>query len=99
MAPAAGRRHSAPRGRRAGHVRRRARALRRAPARRGRARRRAAGAGPALPDVRLPVVAAAYEPFFEHDHGLEPDEVARLRALAPRYRELCEELEAYRLPA
>jgi Phosphotransferase enzyme family len=52
-----------------------------------------------LPDVRLPVVAAAYEPFFEHDHGLEPDEVARLRALAPRFHELCEELEAFGLPA
>jgi hypothetical protein len=52
-----------------------------------------------LPDVRLPVVAAAYEPFLERDHGLEPEEVARLRALAPRYRELCEELEAFGLPA
>jgi hypothetical protein len=52
-----------------------------------------------LPDVRLPVVAAAYEPFLERDHGLGPDEAARLRALAPRYRELCEELEAFALPA
>jgi aminoglycoside/choline kinase family phosphotransferase len=51
-----------------------------------------------LPDVRLPVVAAAYEPFFEDDHGLESAEVARLRALAPRFRELCEELEAFGLP-
>jgi Phosphotransferase enzyme family len=51
-----------------------------------------------LPDVRLPVVAAAYELFLEDDHGLEPDEVARLRALAPRYRELCEELAAFGLP-
>src|SRR5437588_12239559 len=51
------------------------------------------------PDRMPEVVAAAYEPFFEHGHGLEPDEVARLRALAPRYRELCEELEAYGLPA
>jgi hypothetical protein len=51
-----------------------------------------------LPDVRLPVVAAAYEPFLEDDHGLEPDEVARLRALAPRYRELCAELAAFGLP-
>ena len=52
-----------------------------------------------LPDVRLPVVAASYEPFFEHDHGLEREEVAGLRALVPRFRELCEELEAFRLPA
>jgi Phosphotransferase enzyme family len=51
-----------------------------------------------LPDVRLPVVAAAYEPFFEDEHGLAREEVARLRALAPRYRELCAELEAFGLP-
>lgn len=51
-----------------------------------------------LPDVRLPVVAAAYEPFFEDDHGLERDEVARLRALAPRFHELCAELDAFGLP-
>ena len=51
-----------------------------------------------LPDVRLPVVASAYEPFFEDDHGLEPDELARLRALAPRFHELCEELAAFGLP-
>jgi hypothetical protein len=52
-----------------------------------------------LPDVRLPVVAAAYEPFFERDHGLASDEVRRLRALAPRFHELCEELGAFGLPA
>jgi Ser/Thr protein kinase RdoA (MazF antagonist) len=49
--------------------------------------------------VRLPVVAAAYEPFFERGHGLEPDEAARLRAPGPRFRELCEELAAFGLPA
>jgi hypothetical protein len=52
-----------------------------------------------LPDIRLPVVAAAYEPFFERDHGLASDELRRLRALAPRFRELCEELGAFKLPA
>jgi aminoglycoside/choline kinase family phosphotransferase len=51
-----------------------------------------------LPDVRLPVVAAAYGPFFEDDHGLEREEAARLRALAPRFHELCAELEAFGLP-
>lgn len=51
-----------------------------------------------LRDLRLATVAAAYEPFFERDHGLEPDEVTRLLALAPRYRELCEELDAFGLP-
>ena len=52
-----------------------------------------------LPDARLPVVAAAFEPFVEGDHGLTPGEIARLRALAPRFREHCEELEAFGLPA
>jgi hypothetical protein len=52
-----------------------------------------------LRDLRLPVVVDAYEPFFERDHGLEPDEVAQLLALAPKYRELCDELDAFRLPA
>jgi Phosphotransferase enzyme family len=52
-----------------------------------------------LRDLRLPVVAAAYEGFFERDHGLPADEVAQLLALAPRFRELCEELDSFGLPA
>jgi hypothetical protein len=52
-----------------------------------------------LRDLRLPAVVELYEPFFERDHGLEPDEVAKLVALAPRFRELCAELEALGLPA
>ena len=52
-----------------------------------------------LRDLRLPVVVELYEPFFERDHGLEPEEVARLVALAPRFRELCAELDALGLPA
>jgi hypothetical protein len=52
-----------------------------------------------LRDLRLPVVAELYEPFFERDHGLEPEEVARLVALAPTYRELCAQLAAFGLPA
>ena len=52
-----------------------------------------------LRDLRLGVVADAYEPFFERDHGLEPSEVAQLVALAPKYRELCAELDALGLPA
>jgi len=51
-----------------------------------------------VPDLRLPVVAAAYEPFFEDDNGLEREEAARLRALAPRFGELCAELESFGLP-
>ena len=52
-----------------------------------------------LRDLRLPVVADLYEPFFERDHGLEPEEVAEFRALASKYRELCAELDALALPA
>jgi hypothetical protein len=52
-----------------------------------------------LRDLRLPVVVDLYEPFFERDHGLEPDEVQQLRALAPRYHELCAELASLGLPA
>ena len=52
-----------------------------------------------LRDLRLPVVVDLYEPFFERDHGLGHDEVARLLALAPRFRELCAELEELGLPA
>ena len=52
-----------------------------------------------LRDLRLAVVVELYEPFFERDHGLEPAEVARLRALAPKFRELCAELEALDLPS
>ena len=52
-----------------------------------------------LPDLRLPNVAAAYEPFFERDHGLSPNEVERLRTYAPRFHQLCDELAAFELPA
>ena len=52
-----------------------------------------------LRDLRLDVVAAAYEPFFERDHGLDPGEVEALLALAPKYRDLCDRLAALGLPA
>jgi len=52
-----------------------------------------------LRDLRLPAVAALYEPFFERDHGLEAEEVDRLLALAPKFHELCGELDALDLPA
>ena len=51
-----------------------------------------------VPDVRLPVIAAAYEPFFERRHGLEPDELGRLRTFAKRFHELCDELAGFGLP-
>ena len=52
-----------------------------------------------LRDLRLPVDVELYEPFFEQDHGLEPAEVVRLRSLAPKFRDLCAELDALDLPA
>jgi Phosphotransferase enzyme family len=52
-----------------------------------------------LRDMRLPLVAAAYEPFFERDHGLGTAEVTQLLALAPRFHELCDQLTAFGLPA
>jgi hypothetical protein len=51
-----------------------------------------------VPDVRLPRLAASYEAFFSADHGLAPDDASRLRDFAPRYRELCEELDAFGFP-
>jgi phosphotransferase family enzyme len=52
-----------------------------------------------LRDLRLPGVVERYEPFFERDHGIEPNEVARLLALATKFRALCAELEDLSLPA
>jgi hypothetical protein len=52
-----------------------------------------------LRDLRLPVVVELYEPFFDRDQRLEPGEVTRLLSLAPRFRQLCAELDELRLPA
>ncbi len=52
-----------------------------------------------LRDLRLTVVADLYEPFFERDHGLEPEEVARLHALAPKFHDLYGQLAELALPA
>jgi hypothetical protein len=51
-----------------------------------------------LRDLRLPVVQELYEPFFERDHGLEREEARRLLALAPKYHDLCAQLDAFALP-
>ena len=51
-----------------------------------------------LRDLRLSGVVELYEPFLERDHGIEPDEVARLLALGPTFRALCAELEELSLP-
>lgn len=52
-----------------------------------------------LRDLQLSCVVELYEPFFDRDHGIEPGEVARLLALAPKFRALCAELEELSLPA
>jgi phosphotransferase family enzyme len=52
-----------------------------------------------LRNLSLAVVVDAYEPFWERDHGLERDEVARLAALTPKYHELCAELASLGLPS
>jgi hypothetical protein len=52
-----------------------------------------------LRDLRLPAVSVLYEPFFERDHGLDATEVDELLALAPKFQELCAELDALELPA
>jgi hypothetical protein len=52
-----------------------------------------------LRDLRLGVVVDLYEPFFERNHGLERAEIRRLLALAPKFRDLCGELEELSLPA
>src|SRR5215213_10919163 len=52
-----------------------------------------------LRDLRFDVVVDAYERFFERDHGLDPGEVDALLALAPKYRELCDRLAEFGLPA
>jgi hypothetical protein len=54
--------------------------------------------GLGVPDLRLDLVAEAYEPFFARNHGLSAGELERLRALAPRFRALCAELAAYDFP-
>lgn len=51
-----------------------------------------------VPDRRLPLLPDAYEMLIDVDLPLEPHEVARLRAFAPEFRELCAELEAFGVP-
>jgi len=49
------------------------------------------------PDRRLPGLPVQYEALLD-EAALRDDELGRLRALAPRVAELCEELAAYGLP-
>ena len=48
-----------------------------------------------VPDLRVAKVPERYEDLLRHDLPLEPEEIARLRAFAPRLAELCDELAAH----
>lgn len=51
-----------------------------------------------LRDRRMAWLPDAYDMLTDADLPLEGHEVARLRAFAPRFRELCAELDAYGVP-
>jgi Phosphotransferase enzyme family len=51
-----------------------------------------------VPDLRLATLPSRYEDFLQHDLPLERDEIDRLRAFAPRFTELCDELVTHGLP-
>jgi hypothetical protein len=51
-----------------------------------------------VPDLRVPSLPARYEDVLSHELPLDDDEVGRLRAFAPRFAELCEELVAHGVP-
>lgn len=51
-----------------------------------------------VPDLRIPTLPARYEGLARRELPLEPDELARLRAFAARFDELCAELAARDIP-
>jgi hypothetical protein len=51
-----------------------------------------------VPDQRLETLPAAYDELLEAELELEGGEVGRLHAFAPRFRELCSELDEFGLP-
>jgi Phosphotransferase enzyme family len=51
-----------------------------------------------VPDLRVAKLPARYEDLLRHDLPLESDEIRRLRRFAPRFRELCKELDAHMVP-
>jgi hypothetical protein len=52
-----------------------------------------------VPDLRPAAMPERYEDLLRHELPIEADEVERLRAFAPRFALLCEELEAGGIPA
>ena len=51
-----------------------------------------------VPDRRLAVLPERYEDLLRHDLPLDPDELSRLCAFAPRFTELCDELAGHGIP-
>jgi hypothetical protein len=52
-----------------------------------------------VPDRRLATLPDAFDMLVDADLPIEPHEVEQLRAFAPRFRELCAELDAFGVPA
>lgn len=52
-----------------------------------------------VPDLRVATLAARYEEELARDLPLDDDELDRLRRFAPRFGELCAELDAHGIPA
>jgi Phosphotransferase enzyme family len=51
-----------------------------------------------VPDLRVTTLPARYDDLLERDLPLEREEIDRLRAFAPRFSELCDELVALDVP-
>lgn len=51
-----------------------------------------------VPDLRIPTLPARYEDLVRRELPLEHDELARLRAFAARFDELCTELATHDIP-
>jgi hypothetical protein len=51
-----------------------------------------------VPDLRVATLPGRYDDLVRRELPLEPEEIDRLRAFAPRLGELCDELAAYEVP-
>jgi hypothetical protein len=51
-----------------------------------------------VPDLRIPTLPARYDDLLQRELPLEGEEIDRLRAFAPRFAELCDELFAHEVP-
>jgi hypothetical protein len=51
-----------------------------------------------VPDLRVRTLPARYEELLQDELPLERDEIVRLRAFAPRFASLCDELAAHGIP-